>query len=220
VDIYSIGNEIDNGLLWPIGKTPNYDNIAMLLKQASLGIKAGMSTTNPSKILIHISSGWDIWHQSTFYDGVFQTNSFSLDDFDIQGVSYYPFYGTGATLANLNESLTSMANKYKKQIVVAETDWPYACPNGPVLSEPSIPISAAGQLEWVHDILDVVEHVPMGLGIGLFYWEPAWIGNAGLGSKCSDALLFNATSHDKGTARSSINFWIRILSHCKFNHCY
>jgi len=206
IEMISIGNEIANGLLWPIGKVPNYNNIAMLLKQASLGIKAGAPSNTP-KIMIHLPNGWSWSQQETFYDNVFQTNSFSLGDFDIQGVSFYPFYDPQATFANLNLSLTSMANKYKKEIIVSETDWPDACPNGPVLSEPSIPVNAAGQLEWVHDVIDIVQQVPMGLATGIFYWEPAWLGNANLGSKCSDAILFNTTSRTKGTARSSVNLY-------------
>jgi len=182
-------------------------NIATLLKQASLGIKAGAPTNTP-KIMIHIDNGYNWATQSTFYDNIFKTNSFTLDDFDIQGVSFYPFYGTSATLANLKSSLTQMATKYKKEVIVSETDWPFSCPNGPQLSEPTIPISAAGQIEWVHDVIKVVESVPMGLGTGIYYWEPAWLGNTNLGSGCKDAILFNTTSPTIGQARASINLYV------------
>jgi len=70
--------------------------------------------------------------------------------------------------------------------MVVETDWPAtgSCP-GVTLSEGNIPISAAGQTTWVNGIKNVLTALPGGHGIGVVYWEPGWIGNAGLGSSCS-----------------------------------
>jgi len=210
IDIISIGNEIRVGLLWPTGKTPNYDNIAKLLKQASAGVKAA-GANPPPKIMIHLDNGWSWSEQQGFYDNLLKGGFFSLNDFDIQGVSYYPFYGTGATLKNLNSSLTQMANKYKKDIIVAETDWPVSCSGGPELSEKNISVSVAGQTEWVHDIIKVLKAVPGGRGKGIFYWEPAWFTSAALGSGCKDNVLFtgdfSTPSHYVGTARSSVNMY-------------
>jgi arabinogalactan endo-1,4-beta-galactosidase len=115
-------------------------------------------------------------------------------------VSYYPFFNNQASLANLQSSLNGMASKYGKQVIVAETNWPeqcslYSCtylipfadgiatastsqyPFPPSTS--NIPFSAAGQTTWVHDIINVVQSVPNGLGQGVFYWEPAWLNNTG-----------------------------------------
>lgn len=121
------------------------------------------------------------------------------------GVSFYPFYGSQATVANLKSTLTGLANTFgkvsffffcniyiladllfEKDIIVAETDWPAAgsCP-GVTLSERSIPLSASGQTTWLNDIKGVLNGLPGGHGVGFIYWEPGWIGNAGLGSSCS-----------------------------------
>ena len=106
------------------------------------------------------------------------------------GVSYYPFYNNQATLANLKTSLTNMASSWGKELVVAETDWPVSCPN-PAYAFPSdassIPKSIAGQETWIKDVANVVKGVSG--GVGLFYWEPAWIQNAALGSSCPDSLM-------------------------------
>ena len=53
------------------------------------------------------------------------------------------------------------------------------------MSDTSVPISAAGQSQWVAKIRDVVAALPNGRGIGIVYWEPGWIGNANLGSPCA-----------------------------------
>lgn len=52
------------------------------------------------------------------------------------------------------------------------------------MSESSIAISAAGQQTWVNGIKTVLTNLGSH-GIGIAYWEPAWIGNAGLGSSCA-----------------------------------
>ncbi|RAL59239.1 hypothetical protein DID88_006954 [Monilinia fructigena] len=199
--IISIGNEIRVGLLWPLGKTTSYYNVATLLHSASSAIKESNLATQP-KIMIHLDQGWYWSHQQSFYKNVLAAGPLASTDFDMMGVSYYPFYSSSATLANLKTTLTGMANTWGKELVVAETNWPFACPS-PAYAFPSdatsIPFSAAGQTTWIQDVAAVVAGVSG--GSGLFYWEPAWVQNAGLGSSCSDNLLFEYS----GTARSSLS---------------
>ncbi|KAF7872012.1 uncharacterized protein EAF02_009117 [Botrytis sinoallii] len=204
--IISIGNEIRAGLLWPIGTTSSYYNIASLLHSASAGIKDSTLTTKP-KIMIHLDNGYSWSEQQYFYKTVLAAGPLLTTDFDMMGVSYYPFYTSTATLASLKTSLTNMASTWGKQLVVAETNWPFACPS-PAYAFPSdatsIPFSAAGQTTWIKDVAAIVAGVKG--GVGLFYWEPAWINNAALGSSCSDAILFDP----KGVARSSLSAFASI----------
>ncbi|KAF7900050.1 hypothetical protein EAF00_004386 [Botryotinia globosa] len=204
--IISIGNEIRAGLLWPIGTTSSYYNISSLLHSASAGIKDSTLTTKP-KIMIHLDNGYSWSEQQFFYKTVLAAGPLLTTDFDMMGVSYYPFYSSAATLASLKTSLTNMASTWGKQIVVAETNWPFACPS-PAFAFPSdatsIPFSAAGQTTWIKDVAAIVAGVSG--GVGLFYWEPAWIDNAALGSSCSDAILFDS----KGVARSSLSAFASI----------
>lgn len=151
--------------------------------------------------MIHLDNGWNWSTQKYWYTSVLSSGPLLSSDYDIQGISYYPFYNSGATLSSLQTSLTNMASTWGKQIVVAETNWPFSCPS-PAYSFPSgttsIPFSAAGQTTFVQDVAAVVKGVSG--GSGLFYWEPAWIQNAGLGSSCSDNLMVGQT----GVARSSL----------------
>lgn len=78
-----------------------------------------------------------------------------------------------------------------KDIMVVETDWPAVC-SGVTMSERSIAISAAGQSTWVAGIRDALSSIGS-RGIGIVYWEPAWIGNAGLGSACSVSCVKDYT---------------------------
>jgi arabinogalactan endo-1,4-beta-galactosidase len=204
-NMISIGNEIRSGLLWPTGKSNNFGNIAKLLKSASKAAKESSLSPQP-KIMIHIDNGWDWSAQERWYQSVL-SNGLSLSDFDQMGVSYYPFYGTGATLSALKSSLANMAKSWGKEIVVAETNWPQSCPN-PSQQFPSdlrsIPFSAAGQVQFMKAVAQIVEGTSE--GVGIFYWEPAWVDNAGLGSSCSSNTMFAWP----GTALSSISVYSQI----------
>lgn len=198
--IISIGNEIRAGLLWPTGSTSSYYNIAALLHSAAWGIKDSNLSPKP-KIMIHIDNGWSWSEQEYFYKTVLAAGPLLTTDFDMMGVSYYPFYSSSATLASLKTSLANMASTWGKEIVVAETDWPVSCPS-PAYAFPSdlksIPFSAEGQTTFIKDVAAVVAATSG--GSGLFYWEPAWINNAGLGSSCNSNLMFSSS----GQALSSV----------------
>jgi len=189
IEIISIGNEITAGLLWPLGKTNNFYNIARLLHSASAGVKDSRLSTKP-KIMIHLDNGWNWDTQKWWYQSVLAAGPLLSSDFDIMGVSYYPFYNAQATLGNLRYSLQQMSQTFNKQVAVAETNWPVTC-DGPAHPFPSdttwIPKSVQGQSQWVQEVAKIV--AATNRGVGLFYWEPAWTRNAGLGSSCWDNLM-------------------------------
>ncbi|KAK3901590.1 family 53 glycosyl hydrolase [Staphylotrichum tortipilum] len=204
--IMSIGNEITVGLLWPTGKTNNWANIARLLHSAAWGIKDSRLNPKP-KIMVHLDNGWNWATQNNWYTNVLKQGTFVTSDVDMMGVSFYPFYSASASLASLKSSLTNMANAWGKELAVVETNWPTSCPS-PAYSFPSdvksIPFSAAGQATFVSNVASVVASVNR--GVGLFYWEPAWIHNAGLGSSCADNTMFSQS----GQALSSLSVFQRI----------
>lgn len=224
IALLSIGNEITAGTLFPAGKISNSGgayNLARLLHSASAGVKDSKLSPKP-KLMLHLDNGWNWETQQWWYDTVLKQGPLLSSDFDVQGVSYYPFYNEKATLGALKNSLASMKSKYGKEVMVvgefeiscfvrvcaveklsrscrwiedmitilthsfAETNWPTACPS-PKFPFPSdtksIPFSAAGQSTWL-------KSVAAAGGSGLFYWEPAWVDNAALGSSCSNNAMF------------------------------
>jgi arabinogalactan endo-1,4-beta-galactosidase len=203
--IISVGNEIRGGLLWPTGKYDNHYNIARLLHSGCAGIKDSRLNPKP-RIMLHLDNGWDWSVQQWFYSTMLSQGPLTLSDFDMMGVSFYPFYGDKATLSNLEGALTNMRNQWGKQLVVAETNWPTSCPS-PQYTFPSdvrsIPFSADGQATYVQRVAQVVERVG---GVGLFYWEPAWVDNQALGSSCSSNTMFAWP----GKALSSLSVFSRI----------
>ncbi|KAF8867099.1 glycosyl hydrolase 53 [Acephala macrosclerotiorum] len=226
LDLVALGNEIRHGILWPVGyadvdvepwpaTVANFSNLAYLWKAARAGVDDAIHVGVPKpQVLIHIDDGWNLTLQQRWF-GAMVENGIPTSAWDIFGFSFYPFYGTAATFANLRTTLNTLALEYRKPLQVVETDYPAIC-NGeynpiPESSEPEIPYSIAGQLEWMEDVISIVKQVPFGLGRGIHYWEPAWLNNTSLGSDCNDAILFDADYSNWpqtiGYSRKSVNLF-------------
>jgi arabinogalactan endo-1,4-beta-galactosidase len=204
--LVSLGNEIRHGMLWPTGRadvdvTPsaarvaNFTGLATLVGAARAGVADAVAAhalfrrARP-QVMLHIDNGWNHTLQQTWFETLLATGRVTEADWDVFGFSFYPFYGTAATFANLRETLGWVARRFGKPVQVVETDYPAIC-NGTALSEPSVPVSVEGQIEWVQEVIDIVQDLPNGLGRGVHYWEPAWLNLTSLGSSCADAILFD-----------------------------
>ncbi|KAF2229658.1 glycoside hydrolase family 53 protein [Viridothelium virens] len=212
VEILALGNEIRNGMLWPLGQISgsSYTNFAILWAAARAGVNDAVSAGVPKpQVMIHLDDGWNESLMASWFKGVFATGKVKTSDVDVFGFSFYPFYGTSATISNLQASLNNLASTYGKPMYVAETDWPVEC-SGVSLSA-NYPTSAQGQTEWVQAIESTLTSVPNGLGAGLFYWEPGFLNDSSLGSSCTSALLFDVDwsgwPTTKATALSSVNMY-------------
>jgi arabinogalactan endo-1,4-beta-galactosidase len=102
-------------------------------------------------------------------------------DYDVFASSYYPFWH--GTLSNLTSVLKNVANTYGKKVMVAETSYAYTAEDGdghgntaPKNSGQTLnyPITVQGQATSVRDVIEAVVNVG-DAGIGVFYWEPAWL---------------------------------------------
>ncbi|KAK2061958.1 family 53 glycosyl hydrolase [Colletotrichum caudatum] len=227
LDIVSLGNEIRHGMIWPLGRASvdvepwpamvaNFSNLATLYKAARAGVgDAACAGVPKPQVMLHLDNGWNLTLQERWY-GALVDNGVPPSAWDSFGLSFYPFYGTAATFENLRAVLRAMADKYGKPLQVVETDYPAVCDGRwspiPESSEPGIPYSVAGQVEWMAEVLRIVRETPRGLGRGLWYWEPAWLENTSLGSACNDAILFEADysgwPRTVGYSRESVNVFL------------
>ncbi|MCJ1322205.1 hypothetical protein MMC15_007552 [Xylographa vitiligo] len=203
--LVSLGNEIRHGMLWPTGYVDvdtqpfpalvqNFTRLATLYKAARAGVSDAIQAgASAPQVMIHIDDGWNVTLQTRWFGALVGTGLVSPADWDVFGFSFYPFYGAAATYANLATSLDTLATLYAKPLLVVETDWPCVCDGKyepiPDFSEP-FPVSVKGQLGWTYGTVQTVRNVTGGWGQGVFYWEPAWLNNTGLGSACEDAVLF------------------------------
>ncbi|NLF05438.1 MAG: arabinogalactan endo-1,4-beta-galactosidase [Actinomycetales bacterium] len=99
-------------------------------------------------------------------------------DYDVFASSYYPFWH--GTLENLTAVLSHVRETHGKQVAVVETSWAYTLADGDgsgnVVGDAQLasayPVSVQGQATAVRDVVQAV--VDAG-GIGVYYWEPAWL---------------------------------------------
>lgn len=98
-----------------------------------------------------------------------------LCDFDIIGVSYYPFWH--GTFAEFKDSLVRMVKRYGKPIVVAETAHPWRCiEEGFVGEQQEKIVGFLATPDAQRTVMDLVMNITASLeddmGIGIYYWEP------------------------------------------------
>lgn len=109
LSIVSLGNEIRNGMLWPLGRVnvdlpeaervANFTNLATLYRSARYGVDdAVKSGAQRPQLMIHINNGWNQTLQESWFGALTATGKVSRKDWDIFGFSSYPFYGVAATL--------------------------------------------------------------------------------------------------------------------------
>ena len=208
-DMVQIGNEINSGMLLPDGSVSDFAGLAGLLKQ---GVRAVRDTTpkgSGTKIMLHLANGGDNAEFVRFFD---QIRAQGID-YDVIGLSYYPYWHGPfpALRANMND----LAARYGKEIVVAETAYPYTLADGdnsggniagPERTQKGgLPATVANQMLVTQTVMNTVAQVPGGKGLGVFYWEPAWI--PGVGWKTGEANGWeNQAMFDfKGNALASLD---------------
>lgn len=187
----AVGNELSNGFLWPLGRTPNFANIARFL---SAGIRAVRERAPAAQVMLHLDNGGNNQLYRTWFDSYLAAGG---ADFDCIGLSYYPFWH--GTPAMLRENLHDLARRYHKPLIVAEismgfTMEDYRDREGPhpegrkgMATKPELvekldyPMTPQGQSDFMADVMAIIAGTPEGLGRGFVYWEPAWLPVPGVG---------------------------------------
>ncbi|WIV17447.1 glycosyl hydrolase 53 family protein [Paenibacillus polygoni] len=191
-DLVQIGNETTNGMLWPEGKTPNYvpekqsfeeteaaewdksfDSLAALLKA---GVRATREA-GPMKIILHLDAGGQNVLYRTWFDEMSKRNV----DYDIIGLSYYPIWHGG--LDDLQFNLEDISARFNKEVLVVETAYGHTTESlsgADIFTEEmsriaGYPPTVEGQGQFLQDLMETVRKVPDGKGLGIVYWEPAWL---------------------------------------------
>lgn len=203
-DMVQVGNELTNGLLWPYGKTPNYDNIARFVKA---GVRAVREVSDKIKVMIHLDNGGNNELYREWFDNFVKRGG----DFDIIGLSYYPFWH--GTFDMLENNMKDIAVRFGKELIIAEVSMGYTMEDyasyeklspserkgmatRPELAEKiEYSMTKEGQTEFMKELFRRIERVPENKGRGFFYWEPAWIPVPGSGWAAESSLKY---IEDKG----------------------
>lgn len=193
LDYIQVGNEITNGMLWPLGylteqpdgSRTNYESLISLL---NAGIKACREITPESALILHLEKSYDKVIYNEFFTKMAEANV----DFDVIGYSYYPYWhGTFEQFyANVD-----FCKKFGKRQMVVELGYAFTAEDyiqhehggaHLVVSNDNLeslgfmqeyPISAEGQKKFTEDFLNLAKSH----GIeGVIWWEPLWIPGEGI----------------------------------------
>lgn len=210
ITMVQVGNELSNGLLWPEGKIDvnagigEYDNIAAFV---SAGIRAVRKIDPEIPVMLHLDNGGN----NELYRRWFDNYVARGEDFDLIGLSYYPFWH--GTMDQLMNNMNDMAERYHKDLIIAEVSMGYTMEDykdyeklsdserkgyatRPALVEKiEFPMTKEGQADFMRTLLSRMETVAEQRARGFFWWEPAWIPVPGSGWATPASLEY---MHDPG----------------------
>lgn len=170
-DMIQIGNEIRCGMLFPVAEVPNWENLAKLV-QAGLAAARKVSRGTQTRLMIHLDEGARYDYYEEWFDRMLELGT---DDFDVIGLSYYPYIH--GSYEDFEQNLHKLAKRYKKPLIVAEFAHPFRRSRGSYFLEEQEqaaghPASQTGQRESLEQLADIIRRVPEGMCEGFFYWEP------------------------------------------------
>jgi len=152
-DWVQVGNETNDGMLWPDGKaSASMTNFAQLVNE---GYDAVKSVSTSAKVIVHLSNGFDNNLFRWIFDGLKNNNA----KWDVIGMSLYPSPANWSTLSDqCLGNMNDMISRYGKEIMICEVgmswDQPDACN------------------AFLTDLVNKTRSLAGDKGLGVFYWEP------------------------------------------------
>src|SRR4051794_10827839 len=201
-EMVQVGNETNPELLG--GKVPgapiNWDRNARLLNAGIQAVQeAGRSGSVTPCIMLHVAQPENIlpWFDAATKAGV--------KGYDIIGMSYYSKWSKW-NLAQLKQTIAEAKRRYGKDVIVVETGYPFTLKGADTAKNllgsdaliPGYPATPEGQRRYMVELTQLT--VDAG-GIGVVYWEPAWVSTRcgtrwGHGSDWENAAWFDYPKHE------------------------
>ena len=170
-DFVQPGNEITYGMLWPTGHCyPDGGNhsggtFANFAKYLTAGIQAIREVCPGAKVVIQTEMS-----KASNVINFYNTLKKYTNDYDIIGISYYPYYH--GDLATLNQTLYTLESTYPdKRIQIVETGYYHIYyPDDAKYTFSQWPVTDAGQLQFTKDLIAMLNnHAKVD---GLYWWFP------------------------------------------------
>ncbi len=194
-DYVQVGNEINPGMLWPLGQTWDVDTTDVVVGAQwpnlgdflTAGAGAVKKVSPQTKVLLHLTNVNNGIDSLTWW---FDNAAARSVPFDLIGLSFYGYWH--GSLRDLQGAITALSSRYDKDVVVLETAYPWTLADNPASPFPNVidssaqlipgyPATPDGQAANFRAVLDAVAGAPGGRGLGAVYWEPAWTSVTGSG---------------------------------------
>jgi arabinogalactan endo-1,4-beta-galactosidase len=184
-EIVQVGNEIDGGMLWPLGRvggvydTPGqWSQLSGLLQAGIRGIRSALGPADTVRIMLHYSQGASVSGTQWFVDHMKQAGV----PFDVLGLSYYPWWH--GPVADLRANLQAAVARYGIDVMLVEVSYPWRAGGWEgMVNLPGAmtwPISPTGQAQFLRDVTAAVAALPQEHGAGVYWWYPEAIPVNGL----------------------------------------
>lgn len=184
-EIIQIGNEINNGFLFPEGN--RWENSANFNELILSGINA-VSDENPTtEIMLHYAGPIGV---REFFD------SFAQADYDYAGISFYPVWHT-TDLNFLGSQINILRQNSGRKVVIAETAYPFTLEwndntNNIIGLENQLltnyPATMNGQKNYLESMTEMLRNSG---AKGLCYWGAEWVSTEEFGSSWENQALFD-----------------------------
>jgi arabinogalactan endo-1,4-beta-galactosidase len=194
-----VGNEINTQMLRPAetqGAPIDWARNAKILNAGIRAVREARDAKGASpKVMLHVAQPENV--EPWFAAAV----AADVRDFDLIGVSYYPKWSS-LQLPAAENALKRVVQRFGRPIVIVEVSYPFTlkdagdkAPN--LLGEDSLhrgyPATLRGQQRFMNDVVSMTLRVG---GVGVVYWEPAWVSTScatrwGTGSHWDNATLFD-----------------------------
>lgn len=174
-ELVQIGNEIENGPLWPLGRIwvrgepEKWDDAATLFKAAARGVRRATPAGRKVRIVLHTATGGIVEKTANFHREMQRRGV----DYDVAGLSFYPWWH--GELDGLRRNANQLAATFDKEVLVVEAGFPWndGAPgqnfHGKDYRWPKTP---EGQADFLREVGEVVRQVPGRRGIGVIWWHP------------------------------------------------
>lgn len=189
-DMVQIGNEIRSGLLFPDGELPNY---AGMVRLVNAGIRGARAAAGPgeTEVMIHLDQGGRFFYLKDWFENAFANG---LEDFDLIGLSYYPFWH--GTFRDLKNTLERLLQEYHKPLMIVETAHAWRIGEHGFIDRvqeriAGVPATPEGQYRVLELAEQIMASLPNGQGLGIYYWEPLSIPREGHGGWGENMGLLN-----------------------------
>lgn len=208
-DFVQVGNETNAGLVKHVDGL-DWPRDAQLFNAGIRAVRdvAAETNTNP-QIVLHVAqpenAGW--WFR--------EAEQHDVTDFDVIGLSYYPQWSLFSP-ADVGAHVTYLRREFDKEVMIVETAYPWTFDSFDETADNILnqgvrgySISTAGQRQFM---IDLTQSLISNGGLGVVYWEPAWVPTDcltrwGQGSHWENATFFDFQNNNE------VHQGIEFLSH-------
>ncbi len=199
-DFVQVGNEINSGLIKRLTVGLDWPRDAKLINTGIQAIRDFEKEHNIRvQIVLHVAqpenAGW--WFREASASGV--------NDFDVIGLSYYPQWSSFRP-GDVGPHVAYLKQEFDKEVMIVETAYPWTLDQ---VSESADAILIQGIRGYTLTIegqrqfmIDLTQSLISNGGLGVAYWEPAWISTDcytrwGQGSHWENATFFDFLNNNE-----------------------